>query len=425
MIFTKHATLFLVSTFGILAVTDGGSSTRTKRGLKSSKGSKSHGHGPGPMNPPNLIDRQSGGFFDVTNPCIDSNPDTPSALCFVNGVVNAMVGPQTGINITEGYEGGFTRFRDFPPPDDPDAEGDIVEPITESYLEANLCPVNIHWHSGAEHFSAGEFDCTGRDCAPNNRPTGGRQLSKYGLMNDEEDVHAADETTHRELDDDDPPRDGFRCNFYDKQDHRFTTNYDFKYCKKMMVGETYEVHWPHGSAVGIGNGSWAQCGTPNQYQTPFYRGLFCNFARQDLSFPEVVGNGAGQVNYQAVANSFAVQGQVFTIINDEEYYYPDLFRGMIRGFKDFGKDMAVYIGSSSESQHTNEVCSSYSPITWQVDRKCHLISASSFDKLCADMLSQSPTNMMADVEPGGARELVADALADPRVETLDQTPWEN
>ena len=26
-----------------------------------------------------------------------------------------------------------------------------------------------------------------------------------------------------------------------------------------------------------------------------------------------------------------------------------------------------------------------SPITWQVDRKCHLISASSFDKLCADM----------------------------------------
>ena len=36
----------------------------------------------------------------------------------------------------------------------------------------------------------------------------------------------------------------------------------------MRVGETYEVHWPH-SALGA-------CGTPLQYQTPFYDGVFCN-----------------------------------------------------------------------------------------------------------------------------------------------------
>mmetsp|Transcript_36029 Transcript_36029/g.40528 ORF Transcript_36029/g.40528 Transcript_36029/m.40528 type:complete len:418 (-) Transcript_36029:547-1800(-) len=417
MIFPKQATLFLVSTFGILSVADGGSGTRTKRGLKSSKGSKSHSGppGPGPMEPPNLIDRKSGDFFPKDNPCADSNPETPNAQCFVDGVVDAMVGPQAGINITEGYEGGYTAFGDF--------DGDIVEPITTSYLEANLCPVNIHWHSGAEHFSAGEFDCTSRDCSPNNRPTGGRQLSKYGLLQDE-DVNT--DETHRELDEDDPPRDGFRCNFYDKQDHRFTDTYDFKYCKKMTVGETYEVHWPHGSATGAGTGGFAQCGTPNQYQSPFYRGLFCNFQEIGISFPSIV-NPDGGVTRQFVAENFAVQGQVFTIINDEDYYYPDLFRGMIRGVKgkDYGKDMAVYIGSSSESRRNNEICSSYTPITWQVDRKCHLISASSFDKLCADMLSQSPTDMTEDVEPAGARELVADALADPRVETLDQTPWNN
>jgi len=416
MIFPKQATLFLVSTFGILSVADGGSGTRTKRGLKSSKGSKSHGGppGPGPMNPPNLIDRQAGEIFDIPDLCRYSDPDTPDAACFQDGIVNAMVGPQAGINITEGYEGGYTAFRDF--------DDSIVTPITTSYLNANLCPVNIHWHSGAEHFSAGEFDCTSRDCAPNNKPTGGRQLSKFGLVQDDEDVHNADETTHRELVDPDPPRDGFRCNFYDKNDHRFTDTYDFKYCKKMTVGETYEVHWPHGSATGAGTGGFAQCGTPNQYQTPFYRGLFCNWPSQGLSFPKNVGPPNPDfptVPYQAVADNFAVQGQVFTIINDEKYYYPDLFRGMIRGFQDYGKDMAVYIGSSSESRRNNEICSSYTPITWQVDRKCHLISASSFDKLCADMLSQRPADMTDDIEPAGARELVADALADPRVGTLN------
>jgi hypothetical protein len=35
----------------------------------------------------------------------------------------------------------------------------------------------------------------------------------------------------------------------------------------MKVGETYEVHWPH-PALG-------DCGTPNQFQTPFYDGVFC------------------------------------------------------------------------------------------------------------------------------------------------------
>ena len=49
-------------------------------------------------------------------------------------------------------------------------------------------------------------------------------------------------------------------------------------------------------------------------------------------------------------------------------------------------------------------------ITWQVDRKCHMVSASSFDKMCADMLAMAD-DMSGDVHPHGARELVADQYA--------------
>merc|ERR1712014_538034 len=104
-----------------------------------------------------------------------------------------------------------------------------------------------------------------------------------------------------------------------------------------------------------------------------------------------------------------VQAQVYTIVNDESYYYPDMFRGMIVDGA-FGEDMAVYTGSTTGTTRNNTVCSAYAPITWQVDRKCHLISASSFDKMCADMKSQKD-DMSNDLYPHGARVLVADELA--------------
>merc|ERR1719262_1176544 len=104
-----------------------------------------------------------------------------------------------------------------------------------------------------------------------------------------------------------------------------------------------------------------------------------------------------------------VQGQVFTIVNDEKYYYPDLIRGMIVD-GDYGADIAKYTGSTTGTSRSNEICSRYTPITWQVDRKCHLISASSFDKMCADMKSQVD-DMSPDLVAHGARELVADNIA--------------
>merc|ERR1712176_995630 len=104
-----------------------------------------------------------------------------------------------------------------------------------------------------------------------------------------------------------------------------------------------------------------------------------------------------------------VQSQVFTIVNDETYYYPDLMRGMIVD-GEYGKDIGKYTGSTTGTSRSNTVCSRYTPITWQVDRKCHLISASSFDKMCADMQSQRD-DLSSDMHAHGSRTLVADHLA--------------
>ena len=156
----------------------------------------------------------------------------------------------------------------------------------------------------------------------------------------------------------------------------------------MTVGQTYEVHWPH-SAAGA-------CGTPNQYQTPFYDGVFCT-------------GGIITLDPLNTYQKIGVQSQVYTIVNDEAYYYPDMMRGAIVDGA-FWDDVAMYTGSTTGTSRDNEICSRYTPITWQVDRKCHLISASSFDKMCADMKAQRD-DMSGDLHAHGSREVVADNLA--------------
>jgi len=188
---------------------------------------------------------------------------------------------------------------------------------------------------------------------------------------------------------------GNRCHQYDSTDSKFTTPYEWHHCMDMVVGETYEVHWPH-SAAGM-------CGTPWQYQTPFYDGVFCVdgiITHKPLNTFEKAG----------------VQAQVFTVVNDENYYYPDLMRGMlVDGL--LGADVASYTGSTTGTKRDNTGCSEYTPITWHVDAKCHLISASSFDKMCADMKNQGD-DMSADMHPEGARMLVDQRLAANNIQRL-------
>jgi len=263
-----------------------------------------------------------------------------------DSVVQAL--EQAGANVTKGYVGGLnvgTR-----------------KPITVSYRKQGLCPVNVHWHLGAEHLSMGEFDDKG-----GKGPAKTRRLATAA-------------------------RQGFQCKKYIETDAKFTKKYNWQHCSGMHVGETYEVHWPH-SALGA-------CDTPYQYQSPFYDGVFCTY--------QPLGAHAN-LSLQDIAHSIGVHSQVFVIVNDEDYYYPDMMRGMIVDGA-YGKDVAHYTGSTTGTTRDNKICSAFTPITWQVDRKCHLISASSFDKMCADMKTQSD-DMSYDLHAHGSRELVAKKLA--------------
>merc|ERR1712176_1050803 len=296
--------------------------------------------------PMNAHKSQSPNICENKKPAKGSGFD--NLACMVDGVIEAA--EQAGANVTAGYNGEMESKS-------------MSGPILTDYFHAGLCPVNVHWHLGTEHYSAGQYDFDGKG----------------------PDSHVYDSGTRRLADE---ARLGFRCHYYDTADKKFTEEYKWHHCTDMYVGETYEVHWPH-STIGA-------CNTPDQFQTPFYDGVFCNPGNADLTGVDT-------------AKNIGVQSQIFTVVNDEAYYYPDLMRGMIID-GDYGADMAVYTGSTTGTTRNNTVCSAYTPITWQVDRKCHLISASSFDKMCADMKSQKD-DMSNDLYHTGSRVLVANSLA--------------
>ena len=299
-----------------------------------------------------------------TNVCDGAKPTAAgwdNFACVVDGVVTTV--EQAGGDVTMNGDGTFTQGGN-------DA-GD-VEPIGTPYFQAGLCPVNVHWHLGAEHRSEGQFDENG---------TGPADASRKLLAGS--DV-----------------RRGGRCYHYDATDPKFTTAYDWKHCVDMKVGETYEVHWPHSQ--------FGACGTPNQYQTPFYDGVFCALKQATAADALRRLRRHRRRQLEATHAQIGVQSQTFTIVNDEDYYYPDLMRGMIvEGTR--GTEITGYTGSTTGTTRNNEVCSPYGPITWHVDRTCHMISASSFDKMCADMKSQRD-DMSGDFYAHGAREVVADSL---------------
>jgi len=247
-----------------------------------------------------------------------------------------------------------------------------IDPIMTDYSETDLCPVNVHWHLGTEHRSEGQYDEDGK--GPHPYADHGKDMRRRlgeGQV-----------------------RQGMLCHHYDDTDAKFTTPYDFKYCKQMEVGQTYEVHWPH-SAAGA-------CGTVWQYQYPFYDGVFCT--------PGVISLG-DEPPFNVPAK-VGVEGQIFTIVNSAEpqYQNDNLFAGAWKD-KAHWTDVAKYVGSTTGTTRSNEVCSMYSPITWQVDRTCHMVSAASFDKLCEAMYMNKVNggdDMDYELKPHGSRELVAD-----------------
>jgi len=289
--------------------------------------------------------------------------------CFKDSVAQTL--EQAGANVTLGFVGGM------------DAADRV--PITTSYAEAGLCPVNVHWHLGAEHLSVGQFDEGG--VGPDNHLYGHYADNGYAKETAPalfpKEFKFDDGYERRKLAASSTVRQGHRCHYYDDSIEMFTKNYTWKFCDKTMkVGETYEIHWPH-SAAGM-------CGSEWQYQSPFYDGVFCR---------DGIINIAPLNTYEKIG----VQSQVFTIVNsdDPKYYYGNLIAGAWES-GDHWSDVAMYTGSTTGTTRDDYVCSRYTPVTWQVDRKCHLISASSFDKLCEDMLSKSD-DMKSDTHAHGSR----------------------
>merc|ERR1719387_2459691 len=70
-----------------------------------------------------------------------------NVACMKDGVVQVL--EQAGANITKGYKGGLDA-------------GTWRKPISKMYKDTDLCPVNVHWHLGAEHLSVGQFDKDGK-----------------------------------------------------------------------------------------------------------------------------------------------------------------------------------------------------------------------------------------------------------------------
>ena len=246
-----------------------------------------------------------------------------------------------------------------------------LSPIETPLSEVEgMCVVNVHWHFGAEHENKGTYDIAGAEWqAKHGQPPSKREA---GL----------------EL--------GNQCPGYDPSDPKYTTPYEFEYCTDMRVGYTYEFHWP--------NSNLGMCGTKWQYQSPFMNGVLCKANQADLS----PGDAVASV-FDSKSTKIGVQAQVFTVVNDSAYDYPEW--DSLKGWNTaLTKDVAIYQGSTTGLRNGNEVCrATGGMVSWQVDRGCHLISAKALDNLCKAMKAQK-VDMSSDTGPQNARKTTAAAI---------------
>jgi hypothetical protein len=147
--------------------------------------------------------------------------------------------------------------------------------------------------------------------------------------------------------------------------------YDFQYCRNVKVGSTYEVHWVYSSGG------------------PEY---------EDYGGEKILTDGLNDA-FALNTNPFiVVQSQALLLVSDDAFDDDNLRWGMTNF-----TDMADYVGSSTGTSYSNENCSPLS-ISWHVDRKCRMLSASSFDNMCRIM--NEVHGMFEDLEPAKPRVLV-------------------
>ena len=315
------------------------------------------------------------------NPCIDSTGQAPLRADLGDVDCEASTtGAQSATDVTKGAAGDR----------DPG-----IAPVVD-YNDAGMCTVNVHWHIGAEHRSEGQYDEAAAFDHPNKDTYAGshrRLASSDGGMRI---GHMC--TKGKEL---------WEANDASVRNSDGSVNeYDWKYCKDMHVGLTYEFHWPH-SSLGA-------CQTPWQYQYHFLDGVLCGATQGGID----IATAANALTTKA--HAIGVEGQVFTIVNgmggDAVRPTWDVLNGWDR---QSAKDVAYYQGSTTgdavqSGAHAGDKCRGTGDlVTWHVDRECHTLEASTMDEMCRRMMIISADDMSPDVAPHGARETVIAALTDP------------
>jgi hypothetical protein len=149
--------------------------------------------------------------------------------------------------------------------------------------------------------------------------------------------------------------------------------------------QTYEVHYVHSSA------------SPGTDDDP------------------VIDDGHS-VHARGLLNPMvAIEAMVFTIVNDDEHLHEDLVHGWdLPGIDNSSRVM--YAGSTTGNSFNNDDNCSPFTVTWHVDKKCHTISAKSFDQMCCTM--RDTYGLKADLSPHSARRTVSPQWVVPDDEVL-------
>ena len=331
------------------------------------------------------------------NPCIDPDlglaplrNDLGDVDC-EDSTTGATAGAQSATDVTD-YSTGAKGDRD-----------PALAPIVD-YNDMGMCTVNVHWHIGAEHRSEGQYDENQSFDHPNKDTYAGSHRRLASADGGMRIGHMC--TKGKEL---------WEANDASVRNSDGSVNeYDWKYCKDMHVGLTYEFHWPH-SSLGA-------CQTPWQYQYHFLDGVLCGATQGGID----IATAANALTTKA--HAIGVEGQVFTIVNgmggDAVRPTWDVLNGWDR---QAAKDVAYYQGSTTgdavqSGAHAGDKCRGTGDlVTWHVDRECHTLEASTMDEMCRRMLVISADDMSPDVIPHGARETVTAALSDTPEDHPDYT----
>ena len=330
------------------------------------------------------------------NPCIDPSIDKAPLRNDLGDIdcEDASTGAQSATDVTKGAAGDR----------DP-----ALAPIVD-YNDMGMCTVNVHWHIGAEHRSEGQYDEAAAFDHPNKDTYAGSHRRLASADGGMRIGHMC--TKGKEL---------WEANDASVRNSDGSVNeYDWKYCKDMHVGLTYEFHWPH-SSLGA-------CQTPWQYQYHFLDGVLCQATMGGLTYADA----AAALTSDPPGAYIGVEGQVFTIVNggDAAAKRPtwDVLNGWDRQAIEETKNdatggVAYYQGSTTgDAANNDDVCrGTGNLVTWHQDRKCHTLEASTMDEMCRRMLLISADDMSPDVAPHGARETVTAALSDTPEDHPDYT----